>query len=85
MLNKGNSLKPSHASVADLLAEREMQVFEFTGQGLSTREIAAQLHIDMKTVDTYRKRIKEKLNLASSSALLKLAIQWNHDHEGYST
>jgi len=67
-------------SISDLLAEREMQVFELTGQGLSTREIAAQLGIDMKTVDTYRKRIKEKLNLESSSALLKLAIRWNQDH-----
>jgi DNA-binding NarL/FixJ family response regulator len=67
-------------SITDLLAEREMQVFELTGQGLSTREIAEQLRIDMKTVDTYRKRIKEKLNLESSSALLKLAIRWNQDH-----
>lgn len=67
-------------SIADFLADREMQVFELTGQGLSTREIAMQLHIDMKTVDTYRTRIKEKLNLESSSALLKLAIRWNQDH-----
>lgn len=67
-------------SITDLLAEREMQVFELTGQGLSTREIAEQLRIDIKTVDTYRKRIKEKLNLESSSALLKLAIRWNQDH-----
>jgi DNA-binding NarL/FixJ family response regulator len=72
--------KVASDSISDLLAEREMQVFELTGQGLSTREIAAQLGIDMKTVDTYRKRIKEKLNLESSSALLKLAIRWNQDH-----
>ncbi len=64
-------------SVSDLLADRELQVFELIGQGLSTREIAMQLHIDIKTVDTYRTRIKEKLNLDSSSALLKLAIGWN--------
>jgi DNA-binding CsgD family transcriptional regulator len=62
------------------LAERELQVFELTGQGLNTREIAMQLHIDMKTVDTYRGGIKEKLHLESSSALLKLAIQWNQDY-----
>lgn len=64
-------------SVADLLADREMQVFELTGQGLSTREIAGQLHIDMKTVDTYRARIKEKLSLKTSSELLQLAIRWS--------
>ncbi len=63
--------------VADLLADRELQVFELTGMGLSTREIAAQLHIDMKTVDTYRARIREKLNLKTSSELLQLAIRWN--------
>jgi len=55
-------------------------VFEMTGRGLSTREIAEQLRIDMKTVDTYRTRIKEKLNLQSTSELLQLAIRWNHDH-----
>src|SRR5262245_23196587 len=63
-------------SLTDLLADREMQVFELTGRGLSTREIGGQLHIDVKTVDTYRARIKEKLNLKTSSELLQLAIRW---------
>jgi DNA-binding NarL/FixJ family response regulator len=67
-------------SIADLLAERELQVFELTGRGLSTREIGAQLHIDIKTVDTYRARIREKLNLKTSSELLQLAIRWNKEH-----
>jgi DNA-binding NarL/FixJ family response regulator len=67
-------------SIADVLADRELQVFEMTGRGLTTREIAEQLRIDMKTVDTYRTRIKEKLNLESTSELLKLAIRWNQEH-----
>jgi len=67
-------------SMADVLADRELQVFEMTGRGLTTREIAEQLRIDMKTVDTYRTRIKEKLNLESTSELLKLAIRWNQEH-----
>jgi DNA-binding NarL/FixJ family response regulator len=62
--------------VVDLLAEREMQVFELTGHGLSTRQIAERLHIDVKTVETYRARIKEKLMLNDSSQLLQLAIKW---------
>jgi len=76
------SAKPEQEtdSIAGLLAERELEVFEMMGQGLSTREIAQQLSIDTKTVDTYRCRIKQKLNLESSSALLKLAIQWNREH-----
>ena len=62
--------------VVDLLAEREMQVFELTGHGLSTRQIAERLRIDVKTVETYRARIKEKLMLQDSSELLQLAIRW---------
>lgn len=67
-------------SIADLLADRELQVFEMTGRGLDTREIAETLRIDTKTVDTYRTRIKDKLNLESTSDLLKLAIRWNQEH-----
>lgn len=67
-------------SIADMLGDRELQVFEMTGRGLGTREIAETLRIDMKTVDTYRTRIKDKLNLESTSDLLKLAIRWNQEH-----
>jgi DNA-binding NarL/FixJ family response regulator len=66
-------------AILDLLTDRELQVFELIGQGFSTREISNQLHIDMKTVETYRLRIREKLNLESSSHLLKLAIRWKQD------
>jgi DNA-binding CsgD family transcriptional regulator len=62
-----------------LLTDRELQVFELTGQGFSTREISVQLRIDMKTVETYRLRIREKLDLDSSSELLKLAIRWKQE------
>jgi DNA-binding NarL/FixJ family response regulator len=65
------------ASLSDQLTDRELQVFELTGNGLSTRDIADQLGIDVKTVETYRVRIKEKLNLKSASELLQLAIRWN--------
>jgi DNA-binding NarL/FixJ family response regulator len=63
----------------DSLADRELEVFEMTGEGLSIREIAERLHIDAKTVETYRARIKEKLNLKNSSELLQLAIRWNKE------
>lgn len=66
-------------TVLDLLADRELQIFELIGQGFSTREIAGQLHIDVKTVETYRIRIKEKLKLETTSDLLKLAISWKQD------
>ncbi|HTL17375.1 MAG TPA: LuxR C-terminal-related transcriptional regulator, partial [Patescibacteria group bacterium] len=66
-------------TVLDSLTDRELQVFELIGQGFNTREISGRLHIDMKTVETYRLRIREKLNLESSSELLKLAIRWKQD------
>ena len=62
--------------LADVLTDRELQVFEFTGIGLDTREIAERLSIDVKTVETYRARIKEKLELKSSSEFRQLAIRW---------
>ncbi len=67
------------ASISDLLTDRELQVFELTGNGLNTRDIAERLAIDVKTVETYRVRIKEKLNLKNSSELLQLAIRWTQD------
>lgn len=60
------------------LADRELQVFELIGYGLSSHQIAQRLHISSKTVETYRARIREKLDLKDSSELLQLAISWAH-------
>lgn len=60
----------------EALSDREFQVFELIGQGLQSREIARQLHLSAKTVDTHRERIKKKLNLETSTELLMYAIQW---------
>lgn len=67
---------PSTSSGVDNLSERELQVFEQIGLGRSTNEISESLHIDVSTVETYRARIKEKLNLRSGSELLQTAIRW---------
>jgi DNA-binding CsgD family transcriptional regulator len=64
------------ANLLDSLTDRELQVFELIGNGLPTREIARELHISTKTVDSHREHIKEKLHLASASELLRHAIQW---------
>ena len=63
----------------DSLADREFQVFELTGRGLNTHDIAHRLHIAVKTVETYRARIKEKLKLSDASELLQLAIAWSRN------
>ena len=66
----------------ETLASRELQVFELTGRGLNTREIAAELHIGVKTVETYRHRIREKLGLEQPGDLLRSAIAWTHQRPG---
>jgi DNA-binding NarL/FixJ family response regulator len=58
------------------LSDRELQVFEMIGQGLTTREIAGKLHVSPKTVESYRKLIKMKLNLQNSTQLARRAFQW---------
>jgi DNA-binding NarL/FixJ family response regulator len=65
-------------SPAQFLAERELQVFELTGRGFNTRQIAHQLNIGAKTVETYRRRIRDKLRLRNPADLLRSAITWAH-------
>ena len=65
----------------DRLANRELEVFELIGRGLTTREIGEQLGLGVATVDTYRTRIKEKLNLENSSRLRLEATRWVQQRE----
>jgi DNA-binding NarL/FixJ family response regulator len=59
------------------LSDREFEVFQLIGQGLSTREIAQRLNLSVKTVGTHRLHIKEKLNLRSGPELIKQAVRWS--------
>lgn len=63
-------------SPIDLLSDRELEVFEMTGQGNNTREIAERLHLSVKTVESYRARIKTKLNLENATELMMHAVKW---------
>ena len=63
-------------SPIDRLTDRELEVFSLLGRGNGTRQISEQLHLSVKTIETYRSRIKEKLNLTSASELLQHAFQW---------
>ena len=58
------------------LSDREMEVFELIGAGRSSREIGAQLHIGIKTVDSYKTRLKEKLDLQNARELLQYSVRW---------
>ena len=58
------------------LTDREFEVFQLVGQGKSTREIAAQLHLSPKTVDVHRVHLREKLSLKDVTALVRYAVRW---------
>jgi len=63
-------------SPIDRLTDRELEVFRLLGEGLSTNEIAGQIHLSPKTVETYRARIRAKLGADSGSEVLRQAIRW---------
>ena len=60
----------------DALTDRELEVFRLLGAGLSTRDIARRLGLSIKTIGTYRDRIKEKLCVATSADLVRRAVLW---------
>ena len=65
----------------DELTDREMAVFQLLGQGRSPEGIADHLNLSRKTVETYRRRAKEKLGLDSVTELLQFAIRWTYAQE----
>lgn len=58
------------------LSDREFEVFELTGQGLGTKEIAGTLHLSEKTVQAHRDHIRQKLHLPDGRSLTGFAIRW---------
>jgi len=69
--------KPLDENPITGLSNRELEVFEMIGQGLTTQQIAQRLHLSAKTVETHREKIKGKLNLKNSSELSRRAVQWS--------
>jgi DNA-binding NarL/FixJ family response regulator len=69
------------AEPIDRLGDRELEVFELMGRGLTTREIGEQLGLEVATVNTYRMRIRAKLNLKNTSRLRSEASRWVQQRE----
>ena len=67
------------ANPVGVLSDRELHVFTLIGGGATLSEIAASLHVSVKTVNTYRQRIKDKLGLKSSAELSREAMHWTID------
>jgi DNA-binding NarL/FixJ family response regulator len=69
------------SSPIDRLSDRELEVFLLIGQGRGTRQIAEKLHLSVKTIETYRAHMKDKLNLENAAELLQYAIRWVNSRE----
>jgi DNA-binding CsgD family transcriptional regulator len=65
-----------HEEPQELLSDRELEVFQLIGRGLTTREIADRLHLSVHTVETHRQRIKSKLSIDNTAILSREAARW---------
>lgn len=73
---EGFASQPAAEKGVAQLTDRELEIFELIGHGRTTREISSRLHLGTSTIDTYRARIKSKLNLENGSQLSHEAIRW---------
>ena len=69
-------------SVLETLSDREMEVFQLIGLGLGTTQMAQKMCLSHKTIETYRARIKEKMNLETNLELVQKAIKWTLESSG---
>jgi DNA-binding NarL/FixJ family response regulator len=69
-------------SPIERLSDREREVFRKIGQGLGTKEIAEQLHLSFKTVETYSAHIKMKLQIANAAEMIQKATLWVKEESG---
>lgn len=70
------SVDGGSGSPVDRLSDRELEVLELLGRGFGTKEIAAELHLSVKTIETHRAHIKEKLGFRDAGEMVRFAIDW---------
>lgn len=75
------SSQGGRASIVGRLTDRELQILQHIGRGRGTRLIAEDLHISVKTVETHRSHLKEKLQLTNAPELVRFAIEWARSEE----
>jgi DNA-binding NarL/FixJ family response regulator len=80
ILKRSVGSQEAHNGLTESLSDRELEVLELLGEGISTRGIAAKLHLSVKTIETYREKLKSKLQLADGAALARYAAVWVHEH-----
>lgn len=74
--NIADNFRTQDKTPMDRLTDRELQVFKMVGKGFSSKEIAIRLFLSIKTIGTYRERIKEKLGLKNASELVRCAVHF---------
>ena len=74
--NFAGGTKNSRNSDINSLSDRELEVFSFIGRGVSVSELATELHVSVKTIETHQMRMKEKLALHSAAELRQRAREW---------
>lgn len=70
------SLEDGLGSPVDKLSDRELEVLNLTGRGFGAQDIASELHLSVKTIETHRAHIKEKLGFHDSKEMVRFAIEW---------
>jgi DNA-binding NarL/FixJ family response regulator len=75
-----NSIPTSNLPGVEGLTDRELMVFQMVGSGFRVSEIAENLKLSSKTVESHREKIKHRLGLADSAALSHFACVWMHEH-----
>ena len=66
-------------SPLEKLSDRELEVFQMLGMGKGVRQIAKEMNVTIPTVNSFRNRIKEKLQLKSSTEVMLHAIHWSRE------
>ena len=72
----GHADETTPSAGVDLLSDRELEIYQLVGRGLTSREMARKLQLEPSTVDSYRARIKEKLGIKNAAELYQRAAQW---------
>lgn len=80
VLNRiGSGISADGDSPVSGLSDRELEVVNLIGSGLSTSEIASRLHVSVKTIETHRAHIKTKLNIRTATQLVQFCVRWVED------
>ena len=77
ILNNLSGASPSNrTNIMEILSDREFEVFQLIGNGLNTRNIAEKLNLSVKTIETYKSHLKNKLRLQDATEMIQFAVEW---------